>query len=761
MTKKIDGSRIGHIDLVTSDEISGWYRNLTDVNPRKLLFYADGVLFDEVVARDERNDVKASGLTELECGFYARLPSVFSSARFLAIYDATDDVCVWVIDMKTKSAQNNLMTGEIPNANLPTVVSKSWDSNDSCSDHLNIIFDVSDLVYYVGHHDNLTGIQRVQSCVIQALARSNLIDQSNTQFIAYDADQSIFQVIDRRSFLSLLEDLSRPLKERNVYFDKFKARVGSLFPVGKLEMSRLVGENTVISLLGAAWVVPDYAHKIRLLKREYGVRFVPTFHDLIPIYAKETCDQGTAEVFKVFLDQICSVVDVALCVSDNTSRDLIKYCEDNKILAPPTIVTKNGSSFEEFFPIMESSSSKFSAIEGLVEEPYVLFVSTIEGRKNHLYAFRIWEHLYSEGVKLPRVICVGRLGWRSEEFLQSLIRTDYLHGLFEIVEDISDDELKSLYQGCMFSIYPSKYEGWGLPIGECLSYGKACVLTSNSSLPEVAGEAGIYIPEDDVVAASNAVRKLIEKPSQLKIAEKKVGSKFSPVSWGEVAKSVIKGCRQAIDLPPSGILPDIEFGAEYTFRRLRIDTSNLMGQRMMDVLLSASQGNILEKQVADQNKLLGLQMRDGPWYEPEEWGCWARGMTAGLRIGLKPSALTGDLSLYLSAQVPAQYTGSSIGLLTDAGEPLGDRSIAKPIGLYCWHLPFELIHKRSKKAPNGFLDFSLRFELSEVSSEKRKELQNIDTRDLGIGIRSVLFLQSEDTENRLNILESLFFEHNR
>ena len=85
------------------------------------------------------------------------------------------------------------------------------------------------------------------------------------------------------------------------------------------------GGPSVLCLLGAAWVHQDYIHRVLALKRQFGTRFVMTVHDLIPIYARETCDQDTAVVFEEFMRRALKHVDHILAVSKNTAADIARY----------------------------------------------------------------------------------------------------------------------------------------------------------------------------------------------------------------------------------------------------------------------------------------------------------------------------------------------------------------------------------------------------------------------------------------------------
>jgi glycosyltransferase involved in cell wall biosynthesis len=108
-------------------------------------------------------------------------------------------------------------------------------------------------------------------------------------------------------------------------------------------------------------------------------------------------------------------------------------------------------------------------------EEYVLTVSTIEVRKNHLLLAKIWTECAAEGVTLPKLVLVGRFGWDVDELRRWVDHAPELDGRFLICTDVGDDELVALYQDALFTVFPSRIEGWGLPITEALSYGKVCV----------------------------------------------------------------------------------------------------------------------------------------------------------------------------------------------------------------------------------------------------------------------------------------------
>src|SRR5690606_10338630 len=121
--------------------------------------------------------------------------------------------------------------------------------------------------------------------------------------------------------------------------------------------------------------------------------------------------------------------------------------------------------------------------------PYALCVGVLSARKNVWTLANVWMQLHSRlGVETPRLIFAGKRGGRIDDFDDLIRATGSLYGYIRIIESPSDDELAYLYRNCLFSIFPSYIEGWGLPIGECLWFGRPVVCSSTSSMPEVGGD---------------------------------------------------------------------------------------------------------------------------------------------------------------------------------------------------------------------------------------------------------------------------------
>src|SRR5262249_50339325 len=120
---------------------------------------------------------------------------------------------------------------------------------------------------------------------------------------------------------------------------------------------------------------------------------------------------------------------------------------------------------------------------------YVLFVSTIEFRKNHRLLVAVWRRLIARhgADAIPVLLFAGQIGWRVADRLAALKKSETRGGKIVIMAGLSDAALRQAYRACLFTVFPSLSEGWGLPIAESLTEGRLCVASNRTSIPEVGG----------------------------------------------------------------------------------------------------------------------------------------------------------------------------------------------------------------------------------------------------------------------------------
>jgi glycosyltransferase involved in cell wall biosynthesis len=151
---------------------------------------------------------------------------------------------------------------------------------------------------------------------------------------------------------------------------------------------------------------------------------------------------------------------------------------------------------------MESAARVRAMTRG---QPYLLSVSTIQPRKNYTRLVEAFGRIVNgqQAADLILVIAGGR-GWMFDEVFQAVERLG-LHDRVLLPDFVADDDLPALYSGARIFVYPSLYEGFGLPVAEAMACGTPVVSSNASSLPEVAGDAALYFDPRDVDAMTGAI----------------------------------------------------------------------------------------------------------------------------------------------------------------------------------------------------------------------------------------------------------------
>src|SRR5438105_6427527 len=399
-----------------------------------------------------------------------------------------------------------------------------------------------------------------------------------------------------------------------------------------------------------------------------------TVHDLIQIYARETCDQDTAFVYEEFMRRALKHTDHILAVSENTARDVRRYSASLQLPEPAITVTKNGSSFTEFLPPGEAPGE---ITVGELPQRFVLFVATIERRKNHQLILDIWRRMIEEGDDPPHLVCVGRLGWKSTAFISTVVESGYLGGRIHLLREICDADLRMLYSRSLFTLCPSFYEGWGLRVGEALAMGKICVCSDRASLPEVAGEFGVYIDIADFDRSLAVIRGLLSDNAARSRLEANIRRGYEPVTWHSVAKKVVAACQSATGVVWQEPYPytSIPYSGEVNFGKLDRDIDGT-GEAVLARIERTRRGLFLGELLQEQNFLWGEEIRShGFWAYPEDWGTWACHAGGDIAVALAPS----DSVLFdgfLRVGVRGLRTNHAIVLTAD-GSPLGIGAICE------------------------------------------------------------------------------------
>jgi glycosyltransferase involved in cell wall biosynthesis len=288
--------------------------------------------------------------------------------------------------------------------------------------------------------------------------------------------------------------------------------------------------DTLISV-GSGWTYLA-SRTFRTLKEETHCAVAVFCHDLIPLTHPEYCLTREVAQFRAYFREMIPHVDRVIVSTRTNEAELRAYCAGQNIRLGATRVTPLGAE------IPSPPSSRPGPVEGLVRGRYALFVSTIEPRKGHRLLCRVWARLRAEGVVGGdgfKLAVVGRPGWNAEAIVAEL-HAEAAHGTIRLFPSADDAQLAALYDGAAFCVYPSMYEGYGLPIVEAFARGKPVIASDRGSIPEIAGAfAPCLDPTDENVWLSE-LRRWILDPAARRGYEDKIRAEFRPVSWEEAGR---------------------------------------------------------------------------------------------------------------------------------------------------------------------------------------------------------------------------------
>lgn len=319
--------------------------------------------------------------------------------------------------------------------------------------------------------------------------------------------------------------------------------------------------------LGAPWIEPGYGSYIERIKREKGLRFALLIYDVIPLRRPEWFEEGLTKAFRTWFAHVLPLADMIFTISAATAGDVAEYARSKGLVlcAVPTPIPI-GTGFKKSNPGERSSLNGAASSRLPTPNSYALIVSTIEVRKNHVMLFRVWRRLLEDmpAASVPTLVFAGRVGWLVSDFMEQLHGSDFLSGKIIHIDSPTDEELEALYDGCLFTLFPSFYEGWGLPVTESHAFGRPCIISKTTSLPEAGGSLARYIDPDNTTDAYRVIRETIEDRAGLREWRDRVRREFRPVEWSQSALAVL----QALDATdPSTSAQDASTADETELRR--------------------------------------------------------------------------------------------------------------------------------------------------------------------------------------------------
>lgn len=361
-----------------------------------------------------------------------------------------------------------------------------------------------------------TGIQRV---VVEFLARV-INDTYKVHIIHFDTDSNRYKALLNDEVKLFLQDI------RNY---RFKNSLD-------IELFTPSNENRIFFDIDVVWNSEPKRETLYKKLKSYNFKIHNIIYDLIPIIHPEFFYMQTKENFPNFLYSVYKQSDFIFFISNSTQNDFYKTQKTTNINRKiPSKVLLLGSDFSS------KSSNIQTKYSDLLTKKYILFVGTIEPRKQQDLALKAFENVYKYHNDL-HLVFIGKVGWKVDDFIDRInthpLKDKNLHHL----TDVNDATLTQFYKNAFLVSYFSKYEGYGLPIAESLFYHNITITLKNSSIYEVGGKNADYLTTNLAQNLEQLILFYLENKTSYKNRKQYIKSHYKNNSWDTFYNLLTKTC---------------------------------------------------------------------------------------------------------------------------------------------------------------------------------------------------------------------------
>lgn len=360
----------------------------------------------------------------------------------------------------------------------------------------------------------LTGIQRVTNEIVLRL----LENKSNVVLIMYDNDKELFIRLDNEKFINY-----------------YKYNIGSKSQIitrTSLNISD-INKGSIFFDIDSVWNNKLKRSYLYPILRKQEVTIVVHVYDIIPVLYPQYCHKDT--IFR-FLDYLGATIQYANEIITNTKsthEDLLSIAKRIGIDCPKTNVVYLGCDFQKSDLVGEVDPN---IIEIVQKGKYILQVGTIEPRKNHKLVIDALEQGLND-LDL-NIIFVGRLGWNVDELKQRINDSEFLNKKLFHLDNCNDKTVDYLYKNAFLTIFPTYYEGFGLPIIESMEHGVPVICSKCKVLEEVGGEFCDYVDQENPQELIDCVKKYKNDSNAYKLKKEQIKN-FKYFKWDQSALEML------------------------------------------------------------------------------------------------------------------------------------------------------------------------------------------------------------------------------
>ena len=545
-----------------------------------------------------------------------------------------------------------------------------------------IALDVTDLVEFLQRHESVSGVQRVIAETMPILRSSLTSHGHDVSLVMLDRGRGAFVAVPSEVEALLITHGARSIStvDRATLAAASTAAVAAATSLPSVPLV----DGDVLVFLGALWISDAEMLAARRAHSD-GARIVALLYDLTPIM-----EAGhTAAVNRLFDRYLTLLLDIASrvpAISKSSRQDFEAFAAELGVLAPAGAATG--------LPCGLGPADVVST-DAPWSRPYALMVGTIEGRKNHLLALRVWQRLIEEygPQNVPDLLCVGRLGWNATPFLRAMVRSHGLDGKVHLLSTgVNDADLAALYAHAQFTVYPSRYEGWGLPVSESLAFGVLPIVADNSSLREAGGDLAVYFRSDDEEDFRAAVVAHGLDPDASTRHRTRIRAADRPaITWHHVAEIIHAEIEAALrEEARPAVVPTVEIGQEVVLSPPSPAPDAGHADKVYAHLIDHELTPLLRQPRGDRDDVIADAALIGEFGSPQAWGLEVR---PGRRItfSIRRQTESGLVALFSTRSMPGRvvvqisgsggdqrttlYLGSVLEVPLGSG-PIGSRAQA-------------------------------------------------------------------------------------
>ncbi|MFN7811372.1 MAG: glycosyltransferase family 4 protein, partial [Planctomycetia bacterium] len=272
--------------------------------------------------------------------------------------------------------------------------------------------------------------------------------------------------------------------------------------------------DTLLSM-GCTWATAGHAEAVAR-GRARGVHVVRMIYDLIPAIKPQWVIPALCSDFVHWARGVLTESDHVLTISEFSRREILRYCDECGFAVPPITVVRLGDVIDAAEGGEPPPLPRF-----VPTRPFFVCVSTLDVRKNHRLLYQAWSRMAeADPDACPDLVCIGSMNLLVADLLHEMRHDRMVNGRIHLLSDVPDSELAWYYAACTATIYPSRYEGWGLPVAESLGRGKLCLASNATSIPEIDGDLPVFFDPHDPGALAGLVRRALDEPAWVRDRER-------------------------------------------------------------------------------------------------------------------------------------------------------------------------------------------------------------------------------------------------